>query len=70
MHRNLRNFQEKITFKDFSGTPRKIQGLFKTVQTLEYHSRKYAPVPITTLEAGYAENGNGNAITIYVTQRT
>ena len=40
------------------------------MQTLEYHSRKYAPVPITTLEAGYAENGNGNAITIYVTQRT
>ena len=28
--------------------------------TLEYHSRKYAPVPITTLEAGYAENGNEN----------
>ena len=30
----------------------------------------YAPMPSTTLEAGYAENGNGNAITIYVTQRT
>ena len=29
-------------------------------------------MPITTLEAGYAENGNGNgnAITIYVTDMT
>ena len=61
-----------MKFKDFSRTPPKIKGLFKTqlVQTLEYHTRKYAPMPITTLEAGYAENGNGNAITIYVTQRT
>ena len=33
-HRNSRTFQAKIEFKDFSRTPPKIQGLFKTVQTL------------------------------------
>ena len=30
LHRNLRTFQGKIEFKDFSRTSPKIQGLFKT----------------------------------------
>ena len=34
LHRNLRTFQRKMEFKDFSRTSPKIQGLFKTVQTL------------------------------------
>ena len=34
LHRNLRTFQGKMEFKDFSRTSPKIQGLFKTVQTL------------------------------------
>ena len=34
LHRNLRTFQEKKEFKDFSRTSPKIQGLFKTVRTL------------------------------------
>ena len=34
VHRNSRTFQEKMEFKDFSRTPPKIQGLFKTVRTL------------------------------------
>ena len=34
LHRNLRNFQGKMEFKDFSRTSPKIQGLFKTVRTL------------------------------------
>ena len=34
LHRNLRTFQGKMEFKDFSRTPPKIQGLFKTVRTL------------------------------------
>ena len=33
LHRNLRTFQGKMLFKDFSRTSPKIQGLFKTVQT-------------------------------------
>ena len=33
-HRNLRTFQGKLEFKDFSSTPPEIQGLFKTVRTL------------------------------------
>ena len=35
LHRNLRTCQGKIEFKDFSRTSTKIQGLFKTVQTLQ-----------------------------------
>ena len=31
LHRNSRTFQGKMEFKDFSRTPPKIQGLFKTV---------------------------------------
>ena len=34
LHRNLRTFQGKMKFKDFSRTSPKIQGLFKTVRTL------------------------------------
>ena len=34
LRRNLRTFQGKMEFKDFSRTSPKIQGLFKTVQTL------------------------------------
>ena len=30
LHRNLKTFQGKMEFKDFSRTPPKIQGLFKT----------------------------------------
>ena len=36
LHRNLRTFQGKMEFKDFSRTSPKIQGLFKTVRTLLY----------------------------------
>ena len=35
LHRNLRTFQGKMEFKDFSRTSPKIQGLFKTVRTLQ-----------------------------------
>ena len=34
LHRNVRTFQGKMEFKDFSRTSPKIQGLFKTVRTL------------------------------------
>ena len=34
LHRNLRTFQGKMEFKDFSRTSTKIQGLFKTVRAL------------------------------------
>ena len=34
LHRNLRTFQGKMEFKDFSRTSPKIQGLFKTVRAL------------------------------------
>ena len=34
LHRNLRTFQGKMEFKDFSRTSSKIKGLFKTVRTL------------------------------------
>ena len=34
LHRNLRNSQGKMEFKDFSRTSSKIQGFFKTVRTL------------------------------------
>ena len=34
LHRNLRTFQGKMEFKDFTRTSPKIQGLFKTVRTL------------------------------------
>ena len=34
LHRNLRTFQGKMEFKDFSRTSSNIQGLFKTVRTL------------------------------------
>ena len=37
LHRNLRTFQGKMEFKDFSRTSPKIQGLFKTAQTLCLH---------------------------------
>ena len=37
LHRNLRTFLGKMEFKDFSRTSPKIQGLFKTVQTLSKH---------------------------------
>ena len=36
LHRYLRTFQGKLDFKEFSRTSPKIQGLFKTVQTLLY----------------------------------
>jgi len=35
VHRNLRTLQGKMKFKDFSRTPPEIQGLFKTVRTLQ-----------------------------------
>ena len=34
LHRNLRTFQGKMEFKDFSRTSPKIQGLVKTVRIL------------------------------------
>ena len=34
LHRNLRTFQGKMEFKDFSRTSPKIQGLFKTVRAM------------------------------------
>ena len=34
LHKNLRTFQGKMEFKDFSRTSPKIQGLFKTKRTL------------------------------------
>ena len=34
LHRNVRTFQGKMEFKDFSRTSPKIQGLFKTLRTL------------------------------------
>ena len=34
LHRNLKTFQGKMEFKDFSRTSRKIQGLSKTVRAL------------------------------------
>ena len=37
LHTNSRTFQGKMEFKDFSRTPPKIQGLFKTVRTLGTH---------------------------------
>ena len=37
LHRNSGTFQGKMEFKDFSRTPPKIQGLFKTVRTLSEH---------------------------------
>ena len=40
LHRNSRTFQGKMEFKDFSRTPPKIQGLFKTVRTLVIESEK------------------------------
>ena len=36
LHRNLRTFQGKMEFKDFSRPSPKIQGLFKTVRTQYY----------------------------------
>ena len=35
LHRNLRTFQGKMEFKDFSRTSPKSQGLFKTVRALK-----------------------------------
>ena len=35
LHSHLRTFQEKMEFKDFLRTSPKIQGLFKTVPTLD-----------------------------------
>ena len=35
LYRNLRTFQGKMEFKDFSRTSPKIQGLFKTMRTQE-----------------------------------
>ena len=35
LHRNLRTFQGKMEFNDFSRTSTKNQGLFKTVISLE-----------------------------------
>ena len=37
VQRNLRTFQGKMEFKDFSRTPPKIQGLFKPVRTLDWN---------------------------------
>ena len=39
LHRNLRTFQGKMEFKDFSRTSPKIQRLFKTVRTLENNDK-------------------------------
>ena len=36
LHRNLRTFQGKMVFKDFSRTSPKIQGLLKTMRTCNY----------------------------------
>ena len=44
LHRNSRTFQGKMEFKDFSRTPPKIQGLFKTVRTLE--KKSIHPLPL------------------------
>ena len=40
VYRHSGTFQGKIEFKDFSRTPPKIQGLFKTVRTLFVHINK------------------------------
>ena len=42
LHRNLRTFQGKMEFKDFSRTSPKIQGLFKTVRTLANQNTGWA----------------------------
>ena len=39
LQRNSWTFQGKMEFKDFSMTPPKIQGLFKTVRTMFFTSR-------------------------------
>ena len=54
LHRNLRTFQGKMEFKDFSRTPPKIQGLFKTVRTLlcfDIFSAEGNNVTLTEFEA-------------------
>ena len=47
LHRNLRTFQGKMEFKDFSRTSPKIQGLFKTVRTL-YENKVVVPSDFVT----------------------
>jgi len=48
LHRNLRTFQGKMEFKDFSRPSPKIQGLFKTVPTLSkiglYSTHRNGPI--------------------------
>ena len=41
LHRNLRTFQGKMEFKDFSRTSPKIQGLFKPVRTLRWQTDRW-----------------------------
>ena len=45
LHRNLRTFQVKMEFKDFSRTFPKIQGLFKTVFTCFVNPFKWVSKP-------------------------
>ena len=47
LHRNLRTFQGKMEFKDFTRTSPKIQGLFKTVRTL-FSSNEKARLCLST----------------------
>ena len=41
LHRISRTFQGKMEFKDFSRTSPKIQGLLKTVRTLQIETEAY-----------------------------
>ena len=40
LHRNLRTFQGKMEFKDFSRTSPTVEGLFKTMRTLQTYNCK------------------------------
>ena len=44
LHRNLRTFQGKMEFKDFSRTSPKIQGLVKTVRILVHWSEDHTSI--------------------------
>ena len=49
LHRHLTTFQGKMEFKDFSRTSPKIQGLSKTVRTLNIYAvnLQTAPLPVS-----------------------
>ena len=55
LHRNLRTFQGKMEFKEFSRTSPKIQGLFKTVRTLYTNMIKKARI---NAQKGRARTGH------------